>query len=218
MTTNGKKWNKLLSLRSRVLRCRRCGGGLRPVPGEGYPSPIVFVGRNPGVVENRTGRPFCGPAGRVYDSELVRIGLDRSKLWTTNAAKCFFQGDRPPTPAEFNNCFPFLFAELMIIKPQVVVSLGEEATRAFLHSFTWREVRDIPHSVTLSHRGHRLSLTLFPISHPAVAVRSRGRRAVEVYRGFNNLRDYLKAHTDVYLYSSLEEEEERLNSLPERSV
>jgi len=98
---------------------------------------IVLVGEQPGDQEDRKGAPFVGPAGEVLDRALAEVGLDRARLYVTNAVKHFkfvARGKRrihqTPRLAELAACRPWLEAELDVIKPGVLVALGATATRA----------------------------------------------------------------------------------------
>jgi DNA polymerase len=113
----------------------------RTVFGEGPPDArIVLVGEQPGDIEDRRGRPFVGPAGKLLDRALVEAGLDRDRLYVTNAVKHFRhrRGDGPrrihqtPDAAHVRACRPWLAAELNRIRPRLVVVLGATAGQALL--------------------------------------------------------------------------------------
>jgi uracil-DNA glycosylase len=100
---------------------------------------IVFVGEQPGDQEDLQGAPFVGPAGEVFDRALAEVGLEREKVYVTNAVKHFKfeqRGKRrihqTPRAPELNACRPWLEAELMLIKPDILVCLGATAARALL--------------------------------------------------------------------------------------
>jgi DNA polymerase len=100
---------------------------------------VVFVGEQPGDQEDRAGKPFVGPAGRVLDDALDEVGIDRSKVYVTNAVKHFkWQGrgkrriHSKPNAREIRACRPWLEAELREVKPKVIVVLGATAAQALL--------------------------------------------------------------------------------------
>jgi DNA polymerase len=100
---------------------------------------IVLVGEQPGDQEDLRGKPFVGPAGEVLDRALVEAGIDRTTVYVTNVVKHFKwepRGKRrlhqTPNAAEVQACRPWLEAELAVIKPEVVVSLGSTASQALL--------------------------------------------------------------------------------------
>jgi DNA polymerase len=100
----------------------------------------MLVGEQPGDQEDRVGRPFVGPAGRLLDAALEHAGIERSRVYLTNAVKHFKfvvieRGRRlhkKPTAAEVRACNPWLQEEIRLIKPRVIVALGATAAQALL--------------------------------------------------------------------------------------
>ena len=99
----------------------------------------MLVGEVPGDQEDRAGKPFVGPAGNLLDKALVEAGIDRSKVYVTNAVKHFSwepRGKRrihkKPTAAEINACRPWLQAEIARLQPKVIVCLGATAAQTLL--------------------------------------------------------------------------------------
>jgi len=130
-------------LRRDAADCRACPlwqTGTQTVFGEGAASAqVVFVGEQPGDQEDKQGRPFVGPAGRVLDEALELAGIDRSTTYVTNAVKHFkwtARGKRrihaKPSWSEIAACHPWLQSELEVIEPTVVVCLGATAAQALL--------------------------------------------------------------------------------------
>jgi len=130
-------------LRAAASECHACElwkKGTQTVFGEGPPNAkIVFVGEQPGDREDRTGRPFVGPAGLLLDRALVEAGIDRSHVYVTNAVKHFKwepRGKRrihkKPRASEIEACKPWLESELAVLKPDLVVCLGATAAQALL--------------------------------------------------------------------------------------
>jgi uracil-DNA glycosylase len=100
---------------------------------------VMLVGQGPGVVEEQTGRPFAGPAGRLLDQALAEVGLDRDKLWLTNVIKCRAAKsekgrmvDRAPSAAELKACRPWLDGELGIIQPTIIACIGVPSAKALI--------------------------------------------------------------------------------------
>jgi uracil-DNA glycosylase family protein len=133
----------LTSLRERVADCRACPlwrTATQAVFGEGAKrSEVMFVGEQPGDREDREGRPFVGPAGRLLDEALEEAGIDRTRAYVTNVVKHFkwqARGKRrihaKPAWAEVAACRPWLDAELEVVKPKVLVCLGATAAQALL--------------------------------------------------------------------------------------
>jgi DNA polymerase len=111
----------------------------RPREDEARGVDVMFVGEQPGDQEDRQGRPFVGPAGRILDEGLEEAGIDRRKVYVTNAVKHFKwkpRGKRrihqKPNAEELRSCRPWLEAELRLVQPQVLVCLGATAAQALL--------------------------------------------------------------------------------------
>lgn len=133
----------LSSLKSAAANCRACDlweKGTQTVFGEGRRrAKVMFVGEQPGNEEDLKGKPFVGPAGRLFDEALVEAGIDRTQTYVTNVVKHFKwepRGKRrihkKPNSAEIKACHPWLEAELALIKPDIVVALGATAAQTLL--------------------------------------------------------------------------------------
>jgi uracil-DNA glycosylase family protein len=133
----------LQALREAAAGCTACPLwqlGTQTVFGEGgADAEMMFVGEQPGDQEDRIGRPFVGPAGRLFDQALEAAGIDRSLTYTTNAVKHFkwkARGKRrihqKPNWAEMTACRPWLEAELAVVQPRVLVLLGATAAQSLL--------------------------------------------------------------------------------------
>lgn len=130
-------------LRAAARDCRGCHlheNATQTVFGRGpVNAPVVFVGEQPGDVEDRRGEPFVGPAGKLLDRAVAEAGIDPATVYTTNAVKHFKftmsgSGKRrihaSPDTAEIAACRPWLVAEFAVLDPQVVVALGAVAAKA----------------------------------------------------------------------------------------
>ena len=131
------------ALREAAARCQACPLwelGTQTVFGEGPPdAKIMFVGEQPGDQEDRLGRPFVGPAGRLLDQAFETAGIERADTYVTNAVKHFkwkARGKRrihqKPAWAEMTACRPWLEAELAVVEPRVLVLLGATAAQSLL--------------------------------------------------------------------------------------
>jgi uracil-DNA glycosylase family protein len=127
--------------------------GTQTVFGEGPPrAQVMFVGEQPGDQEDRAGKPFVGPAGRLLDEALDEAGIDRTQVYVTNAVKHFKwtgRGKRrihsKPNAREIRACRPWLDAELEEVEPRVIVVLGATAAQALLGaSFRVTQQRGTP--------------------------------------------------------------------------
>jgi len=164
-------WQTLAEARDEALTCTKCrlaGGRTQVVWMDGNPeAPLMFVGEAPGFHEDRQGLPFVGAAGQLLDTMLGSIGLDRSRCSICNVIKCRPPGNRDPMPDEIEACRPFLEAQLQFIRPRVIVTLGNFATRFLLAK-----------QVSISRvRGQRFEVdgrTVIPTYHPAAVLHGGG--------------------------------------------
>jgi DNA polymerase len=135
----------LAALRTAAAQCRGCRLwtiGTQTVFGEGPEhARVLMVGEQPGDAEDREGRPFVGPAGRLLDMALEAAGIDRGEVYVTNAVKHFSWEKREgtkrrihkkPGDREIRACFPWLDAEINLLDPDVIVCLGATAAQALL--------------------------------------------------------------------------------------
>ena len=139
-------------LRRAAAACRGCDlyqYATQTVFGEGpREAKLLFVGEQPGDEEDLMGRPFVGPAGRLFDKALAEAGIDRDGVYVTNVVKHFKwipKGKRrlhqKPRASEVEACLPWFAAELEVIKPGILVCLGATAAQALLGS-EFRMTRD----------------------------------------------------------------------------
>ena len=133
------------ALAARVSVCTACALAqtrTQTVFGEGNPeSPLVLVGEGPGQQEDESGRPFVGRAGILLDECMLANGITRKHVYICNVVKCraciIENGrarNRQPAPAEMAECYPWLSAQLEILKPLVVLSLGAPSAKTLIRS------------------------------------------------------------------------------------
>ena len=170
----------LKKLREAAAGCKACPlwkSGTQTVFGEGSPrARVLFVGEQPGDQEDKLGKPFVGPAGRLLDKALEEAGIDRSLAYVTNAVKHFkweARGKRrihqKPSWSEVAACRPWLDAELEVVRPRVLVCLGATAAQSLLG----RQFR------VTQQRGEPVASALAPVViatvHPSSILRSDDR-------------------------------------------
>ncbi len=113
--------------------CKLARTRTNAVPGEGYlRTEVMFIGEAPGYHEDREGRPFIGPAGQFLDELLEIAGLERERVYIANVVKCRPPDNRDPRPDEIASCRPYLEAQLDLIAPRVVLTLGNFSTKLLL--------------------------------------------------------------------------------------
>ncbi|MFI5689628.1 UdgX family uracil-DNA binding protein [Streptomyces sp. NPDC051636] len=181
----------LTALREAAAGCRGCPlhrNATQTVFGTGAEDArVMLVGEQPGDQEDRQGRPFVGPAGKLLDRALAEAGIDPGEAYVTNAVKHFkFTRTEPrkrrihkaPTLREMTACGPWLAAELAVVEPELIVVLGATAGKALLgSSFKVTEVR----GTVLEHEIHGRQERLVPTVHPSAVLRAEDREGA--YRG-----------------------------------
>jgi uracil-DNA glycosylase len=149
-------------------RCRLHEGRTQVVFGVGDPeADLMFVGEAPGFHEDQQGIPFVGQAGKLLDRLLEGIGLSRAEVYIANVLKCRPPGNRDPQPDEIEQCEPYLFRQIELIRPRVVATLGNFATKLLSGKPTGiTRVHGVEQETTLG--GSRV--LLYPLYHPAAAL------------------------------------------------
>jgi DNA polymerase len=128
----------------------------------------MLVGEAPGANEDAQGRPFVGRSGKLLDELLAEAGLERDDVYITNVVKARPPGNRDPRADEVAHHMPWLETQLALIRPRLVVPLGRHALRHFAPDAKISEVHGRP-----LRAGAR---ALFPLYHPAAALRGRALR------------------------------------------
>jgi uracil-DNA glycosylase len=193
----------LPKLRRAAAGCRGCDlwmNATQTVFGEGTTKAgALFVGEQPGDMEDRVGRPFVGPAGKLFDEALQSAGIDRDVVYVTNAVKHFRfvrqemvkrRLHKKPSAAQVRACRPWLEEEMRLVRPKVVVALGSTAAQSLLG----RSFR-----VTL-HRGEVVTSDwagpVISTVHPSSVLRTpddaRAEALSEFFRDIAKVADYLK--------------------------
>lgn len=184
----------LPSMRSAVQDCRGCDLYLQAtqaVFGEGPVSAeIVFIGEQPGDEEDRKGRPFVGPAGRLFDRALEEVGIERTAVYVTNAVKHFKFEERgkrrlhqKPRGSEIRACQPWLEAEMAAIEPKIIVCLGASAAQSvFGNDYRLTKER----GVFIPHKWARYATSTI---HPSAILRAQDeeQRHLEYQRFLDDL-------------------------------
>jgi DNA polymerase len=123
-------------IRDEIGDCTRCAlhaGRHTIVFADGSPTArLMFVGEGPGADEDAQGLPFVGRAGQLLNNMIAAMGLKREEVYIANVVKCRPPGNRTPEPDEANTCSPFLFRQIDVVRPQVLVALGATAATYLL--------------------------------------------------------------------------------------
>ena len=159
------------ALREEVESCSRCvlhESRTRAVFGEGDPgADLMFVGEAPGYHEDQQGRPFVGQAGKLLEQLLASIQLTREQVYIANVLKSRPPNNRDPRPEEIEACQPYLWRQIALIKPRVICTLGNFATK-LLSGNPAGITRVHGHPQVAEIGGHKTYL--YPIFHPAAAL------------------------------------------------
>lgn len=148
--------------------------------GSGNPdADLVFIGEAPGKNEDLKGEPFVGAAGKFLDEMLASVSLNRGDIYITNIVKYRPQDNRDPTNEEKKAFLPYLQAQLEVIQPKVVVTLGRHSTNCFLPDLQISKEHGHPKRVKLAFRDDPkqvLEVVILPLFHPAAALYNGGLR------------------------------------------
>lgn len=168
----------LADLELEAMACVRCplsAGRTNVVFGVGDPhADLMFVGEGPGANEDLQGEPFVGRSGKFLDRLILEeIGVTRDRCYITNTVMCRPPGNRDPQPEEIAACRPFLEAKVEMIRPRVVVTLGNFATKLLLNTtggITKVRGRAYPFRTGM----------LVPTYHPAAVLRGGGEQVAQM--------------------------------------
>lgn len=167
---------ELQAIHEQINGCTKCGlckTNTMYVPGMGtQDTDILFIGEGPGKSEDLKGLPFVGASGKFLDVLLASIGLTRDTIYITNVVKCRPPENRDPTKEEIDACDLYLEAQIMIINPKVIVTLGRFSMAKFLPGVKISEVHGQP------KRRQSDGRIVYPSYHPAAALYNGSMRAV----------------------------------------
>ncbi len=167
-------WDNIVKEIVECKRCDLCKYRRKPVPGEGdLNAKVMFIGEAPGRQEDLAGRPFVGQAGKLLDEMLGIAGLKREEVFITNVVKCRPPNNRDPRDEEVEACSIHTNAIIRLIKPAVIVTLGNHSGKYVLQKLSgirWRGVtrmRGNAYRVSVSGVGN---VVVIPTYHPAAAL------------------------------------------------
>lgn len=170
--------------------CTRCKlhtlGRRQVVFGVGHPrARLMFVGEAPGEDEDKQGEPFVGRAGQLLTKIIEAIGMTREQVYIANVIKCRPPGNRNPEPDEVATCEPYLFQQIALIQPRVIVALGKFAAQSLLR--TAEPITKLRGRV-FEFRGSQL----IPTFHPAYLLRNPPAKR-EVWEDMKKVREILQS-------------------------
>ncbi|MCW2921867.1 MAG: phage polymerase-related protein [Thermoleophilia bacterium] len=148
--------------------CRLCRDRTTVVTGSGpHDADVLVVAEAPGYHDDRTGVLLAGPVGHLFDTILADAGLTRAKIFLTSVVKCRPPTGRTPFPDEVESCEGWLFREIQLVQPKIVVTLGQLALR--LVTGRQEQLREVHGAMLHAHVQGR-DVVVWPLFHPAAAV------------------------------------------------
>lgn len=157
---------QLAKLAARIAVCRKCPlheTRKKSVPGDGPANAeIMLIGEGPGFHENEQGRPFVGAAGKFLDQLLAQVNVTRADVFIANVVKCRPPGNRDPQPEELSACDEHLEAQIQIVNPSIIVTLGRFSMAKFIPDAKISAIHG-----QMRKAGERYVIPMF---HPAAAL------------------------------------------------
>ena len=165
-----KTWEQLEEQIKDCKKCKLCNNRTNIVFGDGNKNAdVMFIGEGPGADEDREGIPFVGKAGKLMNQALIGLGIKREELYIANIVKCRPPGNRNPENDESASCIEYLKAQIMFVKPKIIVLLGSVALKNVLGD---------EYNIT-SSRGKWISkngIMYLPTWHPAALLRDEAKK------------------------------------------
>ena len=160
---------QLSAIHTEIYHCTKCPlheGRTRTVPGAGNPdAEILFIGEAPGYHEDQQGLPFVGKSGQYLEELLATINLTRNDVFIANVVKCRPPDNRDPLEEEIATCNPYLRAQIEVLDPLLIVTLGRYSMNMF---FPNEKVSQIHGQAKYGTRR-----AYYPLFHPAYALRNQ---------------------------------------------
>ena len=174
--------DEVLALKESPLYQERVDNGVFPVIGEGdHHARIMLIGEAPGRTEAKTGRPFCGAAGKLLDQMLASVDIQRSSVYITNIVKDRPPMNRDPLPEEIAVYGPFLDRQIDIIRPKLLVTLGRFSMDYIMRKFNLDgQITSISrmHGQSYTAKAPYGEITIVPLYHPAVAIYNQSSKEI----------------------------------------
>jgi len=167
-----------------MMQCTACPlrqNSIQVVPGVGpADAKVMIVGEAPGADEDQAGIPFSGRAGKLLTQLIQQAGYDRASVFVTNIVHCRPLKNKDPEPSEIQQCWRFLYNQILIIRPKVIITVGRISTEYILSMFSpgfdakaFRITKDHGRMYTANIAEHNYMFRLMPIMHTAYLLRSQ---------------------------------------------
>lgn len=162
---------KLKNLAKAITQCQACRLSLtrrQSLPGKGNPNArLLVIAQAPGEEEDKSGKLFIGPSGKIYHKLLVQAGIDPLEVFQTNLIKCYLPKCRRPKMDEITTCFTFLEKEIEIVNPDIIVPLGYYSTRTMFEYYGFPQISRQEYIQYFGKLIIRKDQKIFPLQHPA---------------------------------------------------
>ena len=168
------KQKLILELTKEIALCQKCPlwrTRNKPLVGDGcLDVKIVMIGEAPGYYEDLEGKAFIGQAGKVLDRLLENVGLSRKELYITNILKCHPPQNHDPNPAEIKACSSYLYRQLKIIQPEIIITLGRYASQEifFKTHLPFSKISEL-HGQIFEIKASYGPVKIIPFYHPSAA-------------------------------------------------
>ena len=178
---------RLSAIHTEIYHCTKCPlheGRTHTVPGGGDPdAEILFIGEAPGQQEDEQGLPFVGRSGKLLEELLATIKLTRNDVFIANVVKCRPPNNRNPEKEEIDSCNPYITAQIEVLDPLMIVTLGKFGMQMFFPN---------ERSITKIHGREKFGTrrVYYPLYHPAYALRQQSAKA-ELFEDFARIPDIL---------------------------
>lgn len=174
--TNKEKLQYIAKLVAGCHKCPLYKTATNHVPGSGNPeAKIVLIGEAPGYFEDQQGLPFVGNSGKLLDQLLASINIKRSDVFICNILKHRPPNNRDPLPEEIKVCTPFLKAQLQVLQPKIIITLGRFSLNYFFPadsiSRVHGQIKELTWQACLPDR-QEINLTIIPVYHPSAGLRN----------------------------------------------
>ena len=167
----------LLALQTTAASCNRCElhkGRNKPVFAKGNSeSKLMICGMVPADDENKVGLPFVGRAGQLLDKILAELGWTLNDVYITNLVKCYLAAGLPLQSYWIDSCLPYLIAQIGVIKPKVIITLGKDASVALLGEDPKKSLSSIRQKRVYDYAPN---IKIIPSYHPSYLLRGGGQR------------------------------------------
>ena len=160
-------FNELNGKIKSCTNCRLHKSRKNAITGEGnYNAKIIIIAQAPGEIEDREGKMFIGPSGKIFDRLLQNAEIQRQDIYVTNLIKCYLPKCRRPSKKEIEQCSAFLDKEIEFVDPQIIVTLGFHATRYIFKKYNLNQPPKKEYKNLFGKQFHINERIIFPVRHP----------------------------------------------------